>query len=238
MSQHQFTILRANLSDQIADALENWILEEASVDGDKLPSEQTLAERFSVSRNVIRESLNILKARGLVENRNGSGNFVKKPSSTNVSEIMNLIVKMDQISVEELFDARLVLESAACRRAAVRITPEELEDLKCRMQKLEDRNLTLQERREMDLYFHRGIAKYSGNRFLFLLGRTMKNVMTENMFLEKEAEREYRIVKSLQAHQKIWDGLASGDPDLAEAAMIEHLQDSITHYVTALSNKN
>ena len=45
-------------------------------DGDALPPERVLCEQLAISRTTVRKALDELTARGLVESRHGSGNFV------------------------------------------------------------------------------------------------------------------------------------------------------------------
>ena len=129
ITDKNFTIVRAKLSEQIADRLEDMILNEELEDSEKLPSEQTLAENFNVSKNVVRESLNTLKERGLVETRNGAGNYVTKPKADNLSDVISRMIVLDNIDYRQIYDTRIVLETSACRRAARRITDGELAKL-------------------------------------------------------------------------------------------------------------
>ena len=73
LSGEDFAVSKVNLYEQIADRLETWILANSFEGQKKLPSEQALADEFCVSRNVIREALKLLKERGLVDSRNGTG---------------------------------------------------------------------------------------------------------------------------------------------------------------------
>lgn len=57
MQKINYSVQRVNLYESIADNLEQMILNDSSQIGQRLPSEQTLAENFGVSRNVVRESL-------------------------------------------------------------------------------------------------------------------------------------------------------------------------------------
>jgi DNA-binding GntR family transcriptional regulator len=47
--------------------------------GDRLPSERALSERFTVNRRTLRNSLDVLERRGLVERRQGAGTFITNP---------------------------------------------------------------------------------------------------------------------------------------------------------------
>src|SRR5208283_5209406 len=65
------------LADAIAEHLEQLILEGALRPGEKLAAERELAERLEVSRPSLREALERLQARGLLETSK-SGTFVTK----------------------------------------------------------------------------------------------------------------------------------------------------------------
>ncbi|MEU1627779.1 GntR family transcriptional regulator [Streptomyces sp. NPDC020096] len=63
----------------IADALRDEIRAGRLAPGDRLPAEATLVERHRVSLPTVRQALGVLQAEGLVEKRNGRGDFVRKP---------------------------------------------------------------------------------------------------------------------------------------------------------------
>ena len=76
MTDNSFTLVRDNLSVQIADRLEDTIVNsDAFPVNEKLPSEQQLAEQYRMSRPVVREALKVLQERGLVALKNGLGAF-------------------------------------------------------------------------------------------------------------------------------------------------------------------
>ena len=68
----------AYLSDQVADVMAAEIRSGRLAAGDKLPTEASLVNQFSVSRTVVREAMSRLKSLGLIESRQGSGVFVKE----------------------------------------------------------------------------------------------------------------------------------------------------------------
>jgi GntR family transcriptional regulator len=67
---------------QIVDSLKQEILSGIHAVGTQLPSEDELAERFSVSRHTIREALRRLRDDGLVASRKGAGTTVMRPGSS------------------------------------------------------------------------------------------------------------------------------------------------------------
>lgn len=163
--QHiNYNVERVNLYESIANNLEDMILHDASQVGQKLPSEQTLAANFGVSRNVIRESLKLLKERQLIRLHVGEGAYIQKPGDQSVTDMLNRIVLMDSIDPIKIYELRTILEVNACRMAA------ENKDIDDNFDRLEAINQNMREsmddtekRVELDLEFHSMVAHLSGN---------------------------------------------------------------------------
>ena len=219
----KFKVVRAKLSEQIADQLEDSILKEDLEEEEKLPPEQLLADQFSVSKNVVRESLNILKERGLVESRNGTGNFVTRPKADNLSDVISRMIVLDNIDYRQIYDTRIILEASACKRAEGRITGKQLAKLERYLKRQENKELAVSRRREEDFNFHIEIARASGNNLLVVLIQAIKNIIQNNMFLEKDIERWDSIDEAIGFHRRILDALTAHDAQEAEQAMHEHL---------------
>jgi GntR family transcriptional repressor for pyruvate dehydrogenase complex len=214
------TVSRVNLYEQIADKLEELILA-SGFEEEKLPSEQALAEQFGVSRNVIREALKLLKERGLIDSRNGTGSYITKPEAANLSDVISRMVAMNNIDYRSVYDVRIILETAACKSAASRVTDAQLEEMEQLLEALKDRSLSVEERRETDFAFHVAIARAAGNPLLEILVRAMKNVFIELM--EKGIFLNGGIDDAIMRHANILDALREHDPGMAEDAMYDHL---------------
>ena len=70
-----FSIQKTNLYEESSEKLEQPIPSQTSAVGGKFPSEQELANGFCVVRNVIREALKVLSARGLITFKTGDGAY-------------------------------------------------------------------------------------------------------------------------------------------------------------------
>jgi DNA-binding transcriptional MocR family regulator len=79
-------IERPRLSDTIYGQLLDEIMAGRFSAGDRLPTENQLAQRFSVSRPVVREALQRLQTDGVVIARQGSGTYVQRSPSQRVAE--------------------------------------------------------------------------------------------------------------------------------------------------------
>lgn len=130
--------------------------------GSRLPSEAALAERYGVSRTVIREVLRACESSGLTVTRPGRGTFVvaHRPQD----------LVFDDYSALELLEARPTVEISAAGLAALRRTEDQLAEL--------DRLIAAMAGStdpgawtELDAQFHLAIAQASGNRvFAAVLG--------------------------------------------------------------------
>ena len=235
LTGEDFAVSRVNLYEQIAGRLEEWILAHNFKEQEKLPSEQALAEEFNVSRNVVREALKLLKERGLVDSRNGTGSYVTKPDVENLSDVISRMVAIEKINYREIYDVRIILETAACKRCAASVTEEQLDEMERLLERLKDRSLSVKERRELDFEFHVLIARAAGNPLLEILVGAMRNILVE--MIEKGIFLEGGIEDAIMRHTNILTALKERDPVLAENAMYDHLYVSLKNVGIYLSDK-
>src|SRR3546814_3274814 len=88
-------VKRESLTTMLVQDLRSMITSRALKPGDRLPTEQEVANAFGVSRTVVREAVARLKAEGLVETRQGVGAFVSDGmtarSEEHTSELKSLM---------------------------------------------------------------------------------------------------------------------------------------------------
>src|SRR3954452_7560910 len=112
-------------SEQIALQIRRYLEEEQLQPGDRIGTEQELADEFGVSRPTLREALRLLAASQLIRVGRGraGGIFLARTPNEgmghHVSESIALMLAAESVSMEELLDARLSLEVPLAGRAAV-----------------------------------------------------------------------------------------------------------------------
>ena len=112
-------------SEQIAAQIRVWLEQQQLTAGERIGTEQELADDFGVSRPTMREALRLLSAAHLIRvgrGRSGGIFVARTPSegmSRNLSESIALMLSAQSISMAELLDARLSLEVPIAGRAAV-----------------------------------------------------------------------------------------------------------------------
>ena len=216
---------RVNLYEQIADYLEKQILlsgEEGWQAGDRLPAEQELADRFGVSRNVIRETIKVLKERGLVDPRNGVGATITRPDAQKLSSMIYRYVLLQEMDPEEIYDVRGLLEVQSAQLAAQRVSEEGLARMRELLNRMNDRTLSIKERRETDFEFHVEIARQTGNRMLEMLVDALREVFMAMM--EKGIVVFGGIDDAAVRHERILEALSRHDSVLAGEMMREHIE--------------
>jgi len=165
---HSFsTVLRAHaksdkhrLAYLLADKLEAEICSGVLNPGTKLPTEAALGLRFGASRSPVREALQILKAKGLIVTRQGSGSYVANESSRSLGQSMERYTSLlaDGPSFLELLDLRLLLETFCARRTAAQRPAKALAAMQKHLREMESHLDDLPRFGRDDMRFHLAIA--------------------------------------------------------------------------------
>lgn len=221
ISEMDLQVGRNALCDQIADKIEQTILSDRTQVQQKLPSEQTLASGFGVSRSVIREALMILKERGLVLPRQGGGSYITIPSSSQMMETVSRLALMRDISMEDVYAVRIQLEVMSARLAAEHATAEDLAKLEKINREMERYQGDVDQRVSLDLRFHLQIASSSKNQMLKIFIQSLNSLLTplirSTLVLPMASE------DGVHFHDRIIAALRAGDADASENIMREHM---------------
>ena len=113
-------------SELIAQQIKSSILNGTLKLGDRLPPERELVESFQASRISVREALKSLETSGLLTIKPGSGVFVAEVDTKPLSDFFSSFLHIRKVSINELTEARIILEPSVARLAAERITSEGL----------------------------------------------------------------------------------------------------------------
>jgi GntR family transcriptional repressor for pyruvate dehydrogenase complex len=214
------------LYQQIADDIERLILDGTFLQDSRLPSEQELADRYGVSRNVIREALKSLKELGLVAILTGSGTYVRRPTMKPVAEALNRFVRhsLHDFSLAEFYEIRRMIEPESAALAAQRATPEDLNMIQKALQTMEVHQDDLDTWSRADLEFHRVIAGATHNQLV----RSIIDALIEPLhFVIATGYAEAQGKRSgLEAHRRITRAIQEKDRQEAHQAMLDHLIDS------------
>lgn len=228
-------IKRTNLYEMIADQIEEKLMDDTSLIGERLPSEQSVADSFHVSRNIVREAFKILRERGLIDVRNGEGVFIAKPEPQMLSKIIKRIVLMDGADFKDLYELRYALETTACKLAIRRISQEQIQTLQKILNEMEQ-NIENQEAwAKYDLDFHKLIVKASNNELLYSFYKPILSSLREifSTAWEFPGAKE----KGRESHKRIMEAFLSRDESQAIKYLEEHLMISQENILASTHSK-
>ena len=158
---------KVRLADRVASDIQSMIFDKYQP-GDKLPVENELAQLFSVSRVTVREAIKQLNTLGIVDVRQGDGTFVKQLSPASFMRPMLPMLTLSNVDLEDIFEARILIEGHAAECAAKLATDEEILRLKSTLDEMEQVAITgeILSYNECDVRFHNEIACYIHNQVI------------------------------------------------------------------------
>jgi GntR family transcriptional repressor for pyruvate dehydrogenase complex len=212
----------AQLSETVAAKLAAWISDAGLAAGDHLPAEKVLAERFGVSRAVIREAFARLKAEGCVETRQGSGAFVSgRPGLTS----FRVCGAGSGDSLAQAFELRYLVETGVAELAALRRSRNDVEAMRAALSEMDRALIDGGAGAAADDAFHIAIAAATGNpltrRFMAFMGQQFSGSRLPTWDADGRAAG---LARDAQAeHRRIFEAIAAGDAAAARAASAQHL---------------
>jgi GntR family transcriptional repressor for pyruvate dehydrogenase complex len=218
---------RAQLSERVAQALTREIRAGRPAPGERLPTEAALAERFAVSRTVLREAVSRLKSLGLVESRQGSGVYVL---STGFSPLnFDAANSLSKQAVVQMVEVRRALEAEVAALAARRRRAADLKRIQQAVNALDRAVAAGGDGVEEDVAFHRAIADAARNPFLIdtleYLGQFLRGAT--RVTRANEARREDFARQVRDEHAAIVLAVQAGDPLRAQQAAARHMDNAI-----------
>lgn len=221
-----------SLGERLSAHIRSWIDGGEFAEGARLPAESELAERFGVSRPIIREALSRLRSEGVIVSRRGSGSYVQKReahSSPPVETPFGTIGSLAQ--VRKCFQFRATVEGDAAFYAAQNRTSEHLEAMQSALQKLEAAVLDRKVGIHPDYEFHVALARASGNEFFETIMKQLQAPIefTINLARSLSLTRTQDHMMTIQGeHVRIYQAIEAQDGESARRVMRAHLENACT----------
>lgn len=223
-------IVKASISRQIAEQLRHAIVNGQFKIGERLPTEDELAQRYGVSRPSVREALKRLAAQNLVRARRGptGGNFVVKPSYEELAESLSasatLLVGMGALGIDEIIDARRVLQGSCLQQALKKVDQAHLTNIRTALERQQDPEISDQDFCQADVAFHRALVDATDNGMLRFVMYTVIEALIPVTNMVVTVVRERSDIISL--HRQMLEQLERGDAEALKRTM-----DSLLDYL-------
>ncbi|WP_027858589.1 FadR/GntR family transcriptional regulator [Marinobacterium jannaschii] len=212
-------IVTQSLAKQISENIRDSILQGHLKVDDRLPTEEELAERFSVSRPTIREALKRLAAQNLIRSRRGptGGTFVKRPSTeelnTSLTNAATLMVSLGEFDLDSIAEARADMEALCIKLAVERRSEDHLAAMAAEIE-LQRSGISDEAFCASDIRFHRAIVEATANPVLQFNMYTVIEALQPltNMIANRYRDREvitghHQAIHDALKERNLWDAL-------------------------------
>jgi DNA-binding FadR family transcriptional regulator len=213
----------AAATDQAVGAIMQMLTSGELGPGDRLPPERDLALHLGFSRSTVREAIRGLEMMRVLQVRHGEGVFVTSLNAPLLLEATGFAMQlMRDHEVVELLELRAVLEGAAAAWASARMSTEQLRTLLQCLDQM-DRATTADELLEADIAFHARIAEGAGNAVLASILDSFSARTYHARHLRAGIDLEATLESAKLAHHRIYDAVASRDPESARSSASTHV---------------
>jgi DNA-binding FadR family transcriptional regulator len=221
-------------SERMADMVENKLREyfkkKSFKPGDPLPKEVELAAALGVSRNVLREALSRLRMIGMVETRKKRGMVLAMPDVLGTFERVLDPLIMDEPTLKDLFELRLVLEMGLPDSLFLNLNDKSIRELETIvLNEKQDAKPTFRIKKE--IAFHGKLYEMAGNETLKRFQVMLLPVFEYVVRLEKE------VIHGKVSHMDLVKILKKGTKDDFRQAMYEHLKPHFDRLEVMKKNK-
>jgi diguanylate cyclase (GGDEF)-like protein/PAS domain S-box-containing protein len=218
--------VRRRLSDDVVDRLRAMITSGKLQPGAVFPSERELMDRFRVGRPAIREAMQTLSNMGLVTTTRGERSRLRQVTTKSIIHQVDfaahVVFATSPTSVVHLKDARLFFERGVVRLAALKATSQQIAKLRANIEEQRAHLGDPDHFISADMQFHIQIAAIADNPLFEGVSEAMLCWLKEfhtNMLIWSGKEH-----LTLAEHEDIVRAIESHDPDVAEKALVRHLE--------------
>ncbi|AOZ03851.1 GntR family transcriptional regulator [Cupriavidus sp. USMAHM13] len=208
--------------------METALLDGTWAPGTRLPAERQLAEQYAVARNTVREAIQRLAARGLLQSRRGAGVYVTDQLRAGIASPWGQLVADHPALRDDILEFRRVLEGATAYFAALRADAGDIARIRALLRELERTRAEDDKAAEADAdaRLHDAIAQASHNTMFLHLHTSVIGMLREHITINGTGLREQDAAASgqlLLQHRTLCEAICARRPEEARTAMQTHI---------------
>lgn len=221
-------VQRITLSEQVEGFIRDHITSQKVAPGQSLPSSVQLAERFGVSRAIVREAMKSLEAKGMVTIINGKRPIVSPLNNQVLVDYFERVALEREEALIELLELRKGIEVQGASLAAVRRTTDELAELWAIVCRMRETMGDIERYLDHDVNLHLAIARASQNRMIHHLVDSIRGPVRDTQREGQDLHPAETMKEQIQTSHEILVQLID-EQDAAGAArcMALHFDGSI-----------
>ncbi|AIJ24775.1 MULTISPECIES: FadR/GntR family transcriptional regulator [Amycolatopsis methanolica group] len=203
--------------------------------GDRLPPERELAAQLGASRQAVREAMRVLQAQGVIRSQvgtgDGSGTTVVPAPARALGRVLALHLAVDSFPVDDVTEARVMLERFSASLAARRRKAADLLRMEVELDAM-DADLDPEKFSEADVAFHVAIAGAAGNRLVNELTVAIRQSVQGLLLGAVSIQGDWESLRDRLRgeHRRIYDALLDQDDDAAADLMEQHVREFHSHF--------
>ena len=196
--------------------------------GDQLPSETRFVELLGVSRPVVREAFGALAALNIIDVGNGRRPRVSAVNGSVLASSLEHAVRTQQISVQEVWETRRIIEIETIALAAVRRSDEEAARIVALASAMAQSAPGSPELMRLDLSLHKAIAQASRNGLMARIIASFEPLLEATIpvaWSKVQSDAHHAVM--LERHRELAETIRLRDPDAARQAMDDHFDRAV-----------
>ncbi|MBY5959290.1 GntR family transcriptional regulator [Membranicola marinus] len=214
---------KKSLVEQTEKKLLAYLNEADTKAGSPFPTEKELGEELGVSRTVVREALNRLKAMGIIDSRTNRGSVVASPDILHLMEKAIVPQILDQETLKEIFELRLVLEVGMSDLVFMRTTRTDLVELHKIVEEESEKNGSIFDV-DHEVAFHGKLYELTGNS---TLSRLQSLLLPSFQYVYDNHLIQHSEDTAFMSHKDLIHELENGTAESFRNGMRKHLEN---HY--------
>jgi GntR family transcriptional repressor for pyruvate dehydrogenase complex len=209
----------------IVEQVQQMIINKELKFGDKLPPEREMSETFGVSRTSVREALKALEVIGILECKQGEGNFIVNNLDGYTTNGLSIMFSLNNGTLSELLQLRCCLEIESARNIITRNDDAAIDKLR-KIIKEYNQAKSNDERLDLDKLFHITIVSLSNNilyKYLFNMLSVLIIPYIEDVVTISLETASYPESELINEHNDIIKAIEEKDISKVYTAISRHL---------------
>jgi len=206
--------LKKKASELALEYIQNKIFTREWSPGNKISSEKILEEEIGVSRTSIRSAVEKLVALNMLEKKPGNGTYVNKISSDSLLNTFLPLIAFSETSYLEILQCRMQLDILSIDFFVDNMTSKDIETLRKLHLQMNNSIDNRENFINLDIEFHKTIAKGSGNNTLYLISNIIFSILKE---FSRDQYSRIPLKEKCLHHEKLFKAIESKNKNLAIA---------------------
>lgn len=211
--------------DKVLNYLEEKLFQGLWKPGDKIDSENYLAELLGVSRVSVREAISKMVAMGLLIKKRGGGSYVKEMTTVNYMHNLLPFLILGDGDYIEILQLRISLDVLGVKLFIENKNETMIKELKIIHKKLIENENNPKEFFMEDMNFHKCIMKGSKNLLIYKIFEMIIQIMG---YYAKKQYFKLPLTNRIDEHKLILEAILNEDVEVAQIYMKRHLERTIS----------